>query len=153
LWLSHRANGIVLQICDGNFPAAEAEFNRALELHPNNPLALMSLAHLAYEMGRPDRAIEFAHRATASDPLNFWTFSALGDVSLNAGHAAEAEAAYRRAVNIDSSAAFIHSALAITLLTNHKPLEAVAESEQEPDPQYRAMLLPIVLDAAGRHGE
>lgn len=61
-----------------------------------------------------------------------------------------AEAAARRAVAIDPSLAFIHSVLAIALLTNHKPIEAVVESERETDPQYRLMLLPIVLDAAGR---
>jgi serine/threonine-protein kinase len=153
LALAHRARGVVLQSCDENLPAAEAEFNRALELQPDNPLVLMSQAHLADQMGRPERAIEFARHAMAIDPLNCWTFSALGDVSLSAGRAADAEAAYRRALDIDSSAAFLHSVLALALLTDHKPVEAVAELEQEPDPQYRAMLLPVALDAAGRHGD
>ena len=40
---------------------------------------------------------------------------------------------------------------AVALLTNHKPEEAVAESEREPDPQYRLMVRPIALDAAGRN--
>jgi Tfp pilus assembly protein PilF len=153
LALAHRAKGIVLQNCDENIPAAEGEFNRALELQPDNPLVLISRAHLADQMGRPERAIEFARHAMAVDPLNCWTFSALGDVSLSAGHAVEAEAAYRRALDIDSTAAFIHSALAVALLTDHKPVEAVAEIEQEPDPQYRAMLLPVALDATGRLGD
>jgi TolB-like protein/DNA-binding winged helix-turn-helix (wHTH) protein/Tfp pilus assembly protein PilF len=151
--LSHRAKGMVLQNCEADFPAAEAEFNRALALQPDNPLVLMSEAHLAAGMGRFEQAMQFARHATEADPLNPWTFSAVGDVALEAGHAAEAGAAYRKALNIDSSAGFLHSALAITLLTDHKPVEAVAESEQEPDPQYRAMLLPIALDAAGRHDE
>ena len=153
LSLSHRAKGIVLQTCDENFQAAEAEFKRALELHPDDSLVLMSQARLADQMGRTEQAIKLALQATAADPLNFWTFAALGDVSLYAGHVAEAEAAYRKAVDIDSSAAFIHSSLAIALLTNHKPAEAVAESEREPEPQYRAILLPIALDAAGRHSD
>ncbi len=37
----------------------------------------------------------------------------------------------------------------MALLANHKPAEAIAESEREPDPQYRLMVRPIALDAAG----
>ena len=49
--------------------------------------------------------------------------------------------------------AFLHGVLAITLLTNGKPTEAVVESQREVDPQYRLMLLPIVLDAGGRKSD
>jgi hypothetical protein len=101
-------------------------------------------------MGHADRAIGFARRATEVDPLNFWTFAVLGDLALYFSHAEEAEAALRKAVDMDSSAAYIHSSLAVALLTNHRLTEAVAESEREPDHQIRTMLLPIVLDAAGR---
>lgn len=147
---THRAQGIVLQSCDLDPKAARAEFDRALQLQPDDPLLLMSQARLAAEMGQPDRSIEFARRATAVDPLNPWTFSALGDVNLYLGHPAEAEPAYRRAIQINPSLAYNHSALAVALLTDQKPAEAVAESEQEPDPQYRLMVRPIALEAAGR---
>jgi len=147
---THRAKGIVLQSCDGDLNGARAEFDRALQLQPGDPLLLMSQARLAAEMGQPDRSIEFARRATAADPLNPWTFSALGDVYLYLGHPAEAEPAYRKAIQINPSLAYNHSALAVVLLTNHKAAEAVAESEREPDPQYRLMVRPIALDAVGR---
>ena len=148
---THRAKGIILQSCDGDLNGARAEFDRALQLQPDDPLLLMSQARLAAEMGQPDRSIEFARRATAVDPLNPWTFSALGDVYLYLGHPAEAEPAYRKAIQINPSLAYNHSALAVALLTDHKPAEAVAESEREPDPQYRLMVRPIALDAAGRN--
>jgi transcriptional activator of cad operon len=147
---THRAKGIALQSCDGDLNGARAEFDRALQLQPDDPLLLMSQARLAAEMGQPDRSIEFARRATAVDPLNPWTFSVLGDVYLYLGHPAEAEPAYRKAIQINPSLAYNHSALAVALLTNHKPAEAVAESEREPDPQYRLTVRPIALDAAGR---
>lgn len=148
---THRAKGIALQSCDGDLNGARAEFDRALQLQPDDPLLLLSQARLAAEMGQPDRSIEFARRATAVDPLNPWTFSALGDVNLYLGHPAEAEPAYRKAIEINPSLAYNHSALAIALLTAHKPAEAVAESEREPDTQYRLMVRPIALDAAGRN--
>lgn len=150
LALTHRANGIVLRNCSRDFSGAEAEFNRALELQPGDPGVLMSQALLAMDRNRFDSAIELASRATAADPLNPWTFAALCDVHLDSGHPAEAEADCRRGIQIDPSAAFIHGLLAIALLTNHKPVDAVAQALRESDPQYRLMLLPIVFDAAGR---
>ena len=113
----------------------------------------MSQATLAMDRNRVDSAIELGSRATAADPLNPWTFAVLCDVHLDAGHPAEPEADCRRGVQIDPSAASIHSALAIALLTNHKPVDAVTEALREPDPQYRLMFLPIVLDAAGRQSD
>jgi transcriptional activator of cad operon len=147
---AHRAQGIVLQSCDGNLESARMEFDRALQLQPDDPLLLLSQARLAAEMGQSDRSIEYARHATSVDSLNPWTFSALGDVYLFSGHPAEAESAYRRAIQINSSLAYNHSALAIALLTNHELAEAVAQSEIEPDPQYRLRVWPITLDAAGR---
>jgi TolB-like protein/DNA-binding winged helix-turn-helix (wHTH) protein/Tfp pilus assembly protein PilF len=147
---THRSRGIVLESCDRDLNGARAEFDRALQLQPNDPLLLMSQARLAAEEGQQNRSIELARRATAVDPLNPWTFSALGDVYLYSGHIVQAQTAYRRAIEIDPSAAYTHSALALALLTNHQAAEALEESEREPDPQYRLQLRPIALDAAGR---
>jgi transcriptional activator of cad operon len=146
---THRAKGIALQSCDGDLKGARAEFDRALQLQPDDPLLLMSQARLAAEMGQRDRSIDLARRATVVDPLNPWTFSALGDVYLYLGYPVEAEPAYRKAIQINPSLAYNHSALALALLTNHKPAEAVAESQREPEPQYRLTVRPIALDAAG----
>jgi TolB-like protein/DNA-binding winged helix-turn-helix (wHTH) protein len=147
---THRAKGIVLHSCDRDLESSQAEFDRALALQPDDSLVLMSQAWLAVDMGHFERALDFARRATAVDPLNPWTFAVLGGVALDAGHSAEAEAAARTAVTIDPSLSFLHTVLAIALLTNHKSVEAVTESEREIDPQYRLMLLPIALEAAGR---
>jgi TolB-like protein/DNA-binding winged helix-turn-helix (wHTH) protein len=153
LALTHRAKGIVLRSCDRDLSGAEAEFNRALELQPDDPLVLMSQALLAMDTNRVDSAIELASRATALDPLNPWTFSLLCNINLDAGHPAEAEASCRKAVAINPSAAAVHRNLAIALLTNQKPADAVAETLRELDPQRRVGLLPIVLDAAGRKSD
>jgi Tfp pilus assembly protein PilF len=147
---THRARGIVLQSCDGDFNGAWREFDRALELQPDDPLLLMSEARLAAEARETDRSIELARQATAQDPLNPWTFSALGDVYLYSGHPTDAESAYRKAIQLNPLLAYIHSALAVALLTDQKPAEAVAESEREPDFEYRLTVRPIALDAAGR---
>jgi transcriptional activator of cad operon len=150
---SHRAKGIVLQHCDHNLLAAEAEFRRALELQPRSSDALRSYAWLALASGRLDQALELAQRAASLDPLNPWNFSALGDVAWTAGRAAEAEVAYRKAVELGPTDAGLHALLANILLSTHKPAEALAEAEREPDAGWRESALLFALDAAGRKGD
>ncbi|MGC2459885.1 MAG: tetratricopeptide repeat protein [Steroidobacteraceae bacterium] len=150
---THRAKGLVLQTCDNNLPAAEAEFRRALELQPRSSDALRSYAWLALADGRPDQALQLAQRAVFLDPLSGWSFAVLGDVSQTAGRFAEAEVAYRKAVELNPTAASLHALLANILLSTDKSVEAVAEAEREPDPEWRAMVLPFALDAAGRKSD
>jgi TolB-like protein/DNA-binding winged helix-turn-helix (wHTH) protein len=146
----HRAMGILLQSCDHDLPGADREFQQALALLPTDSTVLMSAAQLKCAQGQPDEALKYAQRAIDVDPFNSWTFANLGNVHLYAGRPVEAETALRRALDIDVSTGTIHSELAVTLLTNNNAAEAVIESQREPDPQIRATLLPIVLDAAGR---
>jgi TolB-like protein/DNA-binding winged helix-turn-helix (wHTH) protein/Tfp pilus assembly protein PilF len=150
---SHRAKGIVLQYCDNNLLAAEGEFRRALELQPRSSDALRSYAWLALASGRLDQALQLAQRAASLDPLNAWNFAAPGDVHWTAGRFAEAEAAYRKAVELGPTDAGLHALLANILLSTHKAAEAVAEAELEPDPGWRESALLFALDAAGRKSD
>jgi TolB-like protein/DNA-binding winged helix-turn-helix (wHTH) protein/Tfp pilus assembly protein PilF len=150
---SHRAKGIVLQYCDSNLLSAEGEFRRALELQPRSSDALRSYAWLALASGRLDQALQLAQRARSLDPLNPWNFAALGDVAWTAGRFAEAEAAYRQAVELGPTNAGLHALLTNILLSTHKAAEAVAEAELEPDAEWRETALLFALDAAGRKSE
>jgi TolB-like protein/DNA-binding winged helix-turn-helix (wHTH) protein/tetratricopeptide (TPR) repeat protein len=150
---SHRAKGIVLQYCDIDLLSAEREFRRALELQPGSSDALRSYAWLALASGRLDQALQLAQRAVSLDPLNPWNFAAIGDVSWTGGRWADAEAAYRRAVELGPTDAGLHSLLANILLSSHKAAEAVGEAEQEPDAGWRETALLFALDAAERKGE
>jgi tetratricopeptide (TPR) repeat protein len=150
---SHRAKGIVLQYCDNNLLAAEGEFRRALELQPRSSDALRAYAWLALASGRLDQALQLAQRAASLDPLNPWNSAAPGDVHWTAGRFAEAEAAYRKAVELGPTGAGLHALLANILLSTHKAAEAVAEAELEPDAGWRETALLFALDAAGRKSD
>jgi TolB-like protein/DNA-binding winged helix-turn-helix (wHTH) protein/Tfp pilus assembly protein PilF len=150
---THRAKGIVLQYCDDNLLAAEGEFRRALELQPRSADALRSYAWLALASGRLDQALQLAQRAVSLDPLNSWNFAALGDVAWTAGRFAEAEAAYRKAVELGPTMAGLHALFANILVSTHKAAEAVTEAEREPDAEWRETALLFALDAAGRKSE
>ena len=147
---AHRGKGIVLQYCNGNLLAAEGEFRRALELQPGSSNALRSYAWLALADGRPDQALQLAQRALSSDPLNSWNFAALGDVHWATGRWAEAEAAYRKAVQLAPTTAGLHALLANILLSTGRTAEAVTEAEREPDAEWRETALLFALDASGR---
>jgi Tfp pilus assembly protein PilF len=150
---THRAKGIVLQYCDNNLLVAEREFRRALELQPRSSDALRSYAWLALASGRLDQALQLAQRAVSLDPLNPWNFAALGDVPWTAGRFAEAEVAYRNAVELGPTIAGLHALLANILISTQKAAEAVAEAEREPDAEWRMIALPFALDAAGRKND
>jgi TolB-like protein/DNA-binding winged helix-turn-helix (wHTH) protein/Tfp pilus assembly protein PilF len=149
----HRAKGIVLQYCDNDSLASEGEFKRALELQPRSSDALRSYAWLALADGRPGQALQLAQRALALDPLNCWNFAALGDARWMVGRLAEAEAAYREAVDLAPTTAGLHAPLASILLLRNKAVEAVAEAEREPDAEWRETALLFALDAAGQKGD
>ena len=150
---AHRAKGSVLQYCNRNLLAAEAEFRRALELQRGSADALRSYAWLALSDGRPDQALQLAQRAVSLDPLNAWNLAVLGSAHWTAGRFAETEVAYRKALEINPTAAGLHGLLANILISTHKPAEAVAEAEREPDAEWRTTVLPFALDAAGRKSD
>src|SRR5450759_1364506 len=114
---SHRAKGVVVQYCDNNLLAAEGEFRQAVELQPRSSDALRSYAWLALASGRLNQALQLAQRAVSLDPLNQWNFAVLGDVARTAGRFAEAEAAYRKAVELGPTVAGLHALLANILVS------------------------------------
>jgi transcriptional activator of cad operon len=150
---THRAKGTVLQYCDRDLLAAETEFRRALELQRASSDALRSYAWLALADGRPDQALQLAQRALSLDPLNAWNSAVLGSVRWAVGRFDEAEAAYRKAAELNPTAAGLHGLLANILISTHKAAEAVAEAEREPDAEWRTTVLPFALDAAGRKND
>jgi hypothetical protein len=63
----------VLTWTDFNFPEAEREFKRTLDLDPNDSTARALYGHVLVILGRPDEAIRQTERAVAIDPLDVGT--------------------------------------------------------------------------------
>jgi tetratricopeptide (TPR) repeat protein len=55
---------------DYDFPAAEREYKRTLELDPNDAMSRCGYAHILMILGRPTEALEKDQRALALDPLD-----------------------------------------------------------------------------------
>ena len=74
---AHAALGLVLNYHDWDWPGAEREYRRALELNPGDTLARDYHAMLLGCEGRADAAIAEARQAVALDPLDLFSNYAL----------------------------------------------------------------------------
>jgi len=150
---AHLLMGRVLGELDWNWPAADRELRRALELDPNNFLLLWVLSGYALIGDRVDEALHFAERAAALDPISYGSYYALGDAQSRMGRLDDAEASYRKATEMDPAAASIHTMLGISILRQGRPAEALAAIERETDDGYRLYGLVLANDALGRRAE
>ena len=99
------ALGYILMQYDWDWPGAQMEFRRALEVAPGNVDALRGCAYLARDyLGRMDEAIVLARRAVALDPLSSRARFTLGSCYQWAGHLNDAAASYRVTLDITPNA-------------------------------------------------
>jgi len=150
---AHLLMGRVLGELDWNWPAADRELRRALELDPNNSLLLWVMSGYALVGDRVDEALQFAERVVALDPISYGSYYAMGDVQSRMGRLADAEASYRKATELSPEAASIHTMLGISILRQGRPAEALAAIERETDDGYRLYGLALANDALGRRAE
>jgi TolB-like protein/Flp pilus assembly protein TadD len=138
---------------DWDWPAAEAEGQRALAIDPTNPGALMAAGRLSATLGRWDDSERQLRAALVRDPLNPYLIWNLGFSYYRAGRFAESEGLYRKLLELEPGFLWTRSYLGKTLLAQGKPDAALAMVQQEPDEATRLWFLPVVLQAAGRQAE
>jgi serine/threonine-protein kinase len=79
---AHVALAIVSQWYEWDWPVAEREFKRAIELNPNNAEAHTYYAWFLAPMGRKDEAVAEAKRAVQADPFSPLANFAGGSISI-----------------------------------------------------------------------
>jgi TolB-like protein/DNA-binding winged helix-turn-helix (wHTH) protein/Tfp pilus assembly protein PilF len=89
----------ILHRYDHNREAAIREYEQALALDPNNPLAMAVMAVVWWE-GRLDEAINWYRKAATVDPLTTTWPTNMSHLLIKAGRLDEAEAAARRALDL-----------------------------------------------------
>jgi len=150
---AHLLMGRVLGELDWNWPAADAELRRAVELDPNNMLALWMSSVYALVGDRLDEALRFANRVQAVDAISWGSYWAMGDVQWRMGDVADAEASYRKAAELNPTSGAMHAWLGITLLRQGRPEEALTEMQRETDEGWKLYGLALTLDALERRAE
>jgi TolB-like protein/DNA-binding winged helix-turn-helix (wHTH) protein len=110
---AHVTMGDTRMLVDWDWPAAKAEYDRALELNPNLPEV-----HLGYEiyyatLGRHDEAMAHARQAFLIDPLAVETRTWTLWVDYFSGHLQETVDEARRTLELEPQAALPYALLAV----------------------------------------
>ncbi len=124
---AHVSLAMVLTLYDWNFPAAEKEFKRAIELNPGYPSVHGQYAMHLTAMGRLEEAIVELHRALELDPLSLGSRHYLARTLYWAGRNDEAIAEERKVLEMDPNFYLSHHLLGEILLEKGQKEEAMAE--------------------------
>jgi serine/threonine protein kinase/tetratricopeptide (TPR) repeat protein len=123
----HTSLAWIHRLFDWDWPAAERESLRALQLNPGYAFGRSRYALLLSGMGRHDEAIAEAERAHQFDPLNLLTYTAMGDTLFYARRFDRSVAPYRRCLELDPTFSAAHTDLARSLEHLGRADEAVEE--------------------------
>jgi TolB-like protein/Tfp pilus assembly protein PilF len=113
LSIAHAALAFAVYRGDWDFATAEREFERALELSPNDPVALHTYALYLDTLGRDDEAIAKMRDALEVDPLSPLTNANLASLYVNVGRYHEAILQAKTALEIDPNFAPAHNILGV----------------------------------------
>jgi TolB-like protein/class 3 adenylate cyclase/Tfp pilus assembly protein PilF len=147
---AHVELGMILELHDWNWAAADASFRRALELAPGNAEALRAAAGLERILGRHDHALELIRKAVALDPLAARLQRQAGLVYVAAGRLDEAASSFQLALDLSPNAGLSHAFLALTRIMQGRGEEALPIARTEPHDVFRNMALAMIHHAHGR---
>ncbi len=126
---SYAVLGFITFWYDWNWPAAENEFKRAIELGPNNADAHIFYANLLSNLGRHPEALSEAEKAVELDPLNLRTAALRAQFLLHAGKTDEALAELQNTFEMDSNYWLAHLYAASAYIEKADYERAIKEGE------------------------
>jgi serine/threonine-protein kinase len=129
LGAAHQALAYV-RFNDWNWPQAEKEFRRAIELNPQEAAFRRFYADFLKAMGRWEEAIAESKRAQELDPLSVETNLSLGSKYYWARRYDEAIEQYRKTLELDPKHPLAHDYLADAYARKGAYTEAIAEEQK-----------------------
>jgi len=123
---------------------------QALELDPDDPLVLSTLASEELHEGRLDEAVALQRRAVEADPLSGVTRYNLASMLYFSGRLDEAEAELRQVRELNPLPEYVNEVLGRVLVLRGRFDEAVELAEPWPDGQSRNMILAMAWHGLGR---
>ena len=135
---------------DWDWHAAEASLQRALELAPGSVPVLTAAGVMAQNLGRLDEAIALHRQVVTQDPLRPAGYLNLGTALDASDRLAEAEAAYRKALELTPQGVAPHALLAANLLAQGRDDEALTEAAREPGEELRLWALAMIEHSGAR---
>ena len=137
---------------DHDREAAFEEYEQALALDPNNPLAMAAMSTIWLD-GRLDEAINWYQKAAVTDPLTTTWQTNMADLLIKAGRLDEAEEAARRAHDLGPDAIPPSRNLAIVFLLRGQLDEALELIQSLPERAENTLILTIIYHGMGRQDE
>ena len=123
----HASLAYIYRHYDWDWPAAEREFLRALQLNPGYATARSWYARFLSGVGRHAEAVEQALRSLESDPLSLIIHTVVGDTLFYSRQYGESVLYYRKSLEMDPTFGPGHTDLARSLDLLGKPEEALQE--------------------------
>jgi tetratricopeptide (TPR) repeat protein len=136
-----------------DFTRANAEFQRALALAPNNAQALQGAGSFDVYMGHAERGIAEARRAVVLDPLNRDTHSNLGQALYYGHRYKQALAAFQDALTLDPEEPESLGTRGLAYYALGDFDRARGSCEVKPDYWASQWCLAVVYDKLGRHAD
>jgi len=146
---SHAANAAWMAGVALDQAGAMHETKRALELSPQDPNLLHSLAIQQTAFGQLEAAAGNLRRVLALNPLSSAAHYNLGGVYLGKNDFSEAEFALGQALALRPDSAVVRAFQAIAVFQQNRADEAIKLAESEPDPLWRTYALAMAYWAKG----
>jgi TolB-like protein/DNA-binding winged helix-turn-helix (wHTH) protein/Flp pilus assembly protein TadD len=124
---AHAAIGRIKRTHDWDWTGADASFQKAIALEPQNAIALMGASSLAASLGRFNDAVGLGRRAVELDPLSVVAHVALGMRAYYAGEHDLAIASYQKALELNPGDPSAHYLVSLVYLAEGKAQQALAE--------------------------
>jgi len=127
---AHAALGYAKFAYNMDWPAAEAELKRAIELNPGSVDAHYDYAQYLATQGRFEDSIAEGHRAQELDPVSPRVIGIIGYYYLAAGRYDDSVAQFQKTLELDPTAPWLHCMLGWTHARQGAYTQAIAESEK-----------------------
>ncbi len=150
---AHAAIGRIKRGYEWDWAGADAAFQKALALEPQNSVVLLGASSLQASLGHFDEAVSLNRRAVEIDPLSVTAHVALGIHAYYAGQHELAIDAYQKALAISPDGPEAHYLLGLVYLAKSKPQQALAEFEKNHPNSERAVGQALAYSALGRKTE
>jgi adenylate cyclase len=124
---AYLARGWARMSFDWDWPGADSDFRRGLQLDPKSSLALDAYNNYLVPLGRFEQALAMLNKALESDPLSPGLHSDVGGTYYYAGQPDRAIPHLLKALELDPNFLQAHFYLGWCYLFSGKPAEALAE--------------------------
>jgi len=150
---AHAAIGRIKRGYEWDWAGADAAFQKALALEPQNSVVLLGASSLQASLGHFDEAVALNRRAVEIDPLSVTAHVALGMHAYYAGQQELAIDAYQKALAISPDGPEAHYLLGLVYLARSKPQQALAEFEKNHPNSERSVGQALAYSALGKKTE